>query len=1391
MSQIPPSKGLDLQTRMDLAMEQEVELTRDPVLGYVPRERLAIAFEEMKRQQTDPEAEFKASTFAGIKWRELGPTNVGGRTRALLFDLNDTTHRTVWAGSVSGGLWKTTNIYAKSVHWEVIDDQFENLAVTSIVQHPKNHDTLYFATGEGYYNQDAVRGSGIFRTTDGGKNWSRLSSTTHNAFRFVQKLVVDEYGILYAATRNYGVLRSVDHGNTWYAGLTTYTATSSSTDNAADLELSKNGDLYAAMGIGSTDGIYKSTNKGISWSKVYSSASGEQRIELACAPSDNDYVYALVEGSGSAVVKILKTTDGSSFSTVNNVSWKNYCTSTATSDFSKGQAWYDLLITVDPNNRDRVIVGGVDMFHTTNGGSSWTQLSSWTGCGGIQYVHADHHIMVYAPGSSDTAVFGNDGGVYLSEDMSSSSNISNQGKNYNTTQFYACAVHPSRFSGYALAGSQDNGTQRFQYLSTNKSNTATVGDGGFCHIDQTRPDTQLTAYTFNNVSISTDGGKYFRFLDSSSDDKGSFINASAYDPVNAKLYSASDANKIKRWSNIGGTQSSNEQTISAMNNRKASAICVSPNVTGNVYIGTEGGLVIKVARFNRFPVSTNITGSGFPSGLVSCICVQKGDEDHILVTFSNYGVSSVWETEDGGTTWKDVEGDLPDMPVRWVVFSPRNSDAAMVATELGIWSCDDLNATNIDWSPANGGLANVRTDMLQVRLSDSSIIAATHGRGLFQTFHFSETVRADFDVSSPVVHVGDPVKFSNTSINDNSYDWDFENDGNYDSKSENPSHVYTKWGSYNVKLRINGSTGDSVVKTTVIRVLPRSGTPYLASDGGNMETNPGHFGGVDVSGGFNLWERGSPSNFFNSSYYNGNNAWVTDLDSNIGLRGQQYFGKQYKYECALLSPSFNMKKSGTYRIGFRKSMRAYYCNGPYAVQVQYSLDAGLSWTRLGSDTSGYHWYNRGPSSSCSVSYAAMADSMGFVNNYQNDSSSHDVSFLAGNEDVRFRVLFSVANGYNAVSYQLDGFLIDDFSLTGPANDPIIGGGIETDLASATATISAGDSADLFSSRGKRIATIWNLDNSHNFGLVQVEVDRSGIGAENFAHRTNNDQKIFRKTIKITPANNKNTASVKIAMYFTKEELDAWKSATGLNAKDLQLFKTTNAIASSSVSDGVYPVSTSVDSTYQGDGVCITGTFNNGFSGVGAGGGAGNFGGPLPVSWLGFSAVRAQEGVLLNWATSSEWNCDKFEIYRSNSLNGDYSMIGSVPGSGFRTSTSRYQYLDGLVPGSDENVCYKLKQIDFDGNYDWSIIRCVRSGENQTTVRIHPNPADDLVEIIVEPWLYNSYQIEISDLNGRIWMRQNNTGNSGTLSVKDLTSGIYTLSVWSSGYELARTKLIRN
>src|SRR5215204_1979471 len=176
-------------------MEQEFERTKDPLLNVVPTDRLLEAIEvrdaKLNAVQTLSGIQSVNTAVSGITWQERGPGNVGGRTRALWFDLSDAAngYKKVWAGGVGGGLWYTNDITVASPVWNKVNDALENIAISCFVQSTTNPQIMYFGTGEGWENVDAVRGLGIWKTMDGGANWTRLTSTS--TFYFIQDLLID------------------------------------------------------------------------------------------------------------------------------------------------------------------------------------------------------------------------------------------------------------------------------------------------------------------------------------------------------------------------------------------------------------------------------------------------------------------------------------------------------------------------------------------------------------------------------------------------------------------------------------------------------------------------------------------------------------------------------------------------------------------------------------------------------------------------------------------------------------------------------------------------------------------------------------------------------------------------------------------------------------------------------------------------------------------------------------------------------------------------------------------------------------------------------------------------------------------------------------------------
>lgn len=831
-------KTIPTKDRPDLAWEQDFIMTMDPALGRPAPERLLPIYKTAKENiQVENKTAIPGNN--NYPWVERGPNNVGGRTRAIMFDPNDPSNKKVWAGGVTGGLWYNNDITDPNSQWQSQNDFWDNISITGIVYDPTNTNIFYVGTGEGWGSSvSGGRGAGVWKSTDGGASFSQLSATAN--FYFVNDLVVrDENGtgVLYVGLRGVyyvstthgtadeGLQRSINGGNSFSQVLPNVSGQSFNYA-VGDIEIGANNRLWVGTiysGNGGVDrggGRILSSNDGSNWHVEYSNSNGE-RVRLASAPSDSNYVYAIIEESNQ-VGEIIRTTNHGS--TWTNLSEPNDADpGIPATDFSRGQAWVHLSLAVDPNDEDVVYAGSVDLFKTDDGGTTWNQLTHWYGGFNYPYVHADHHIVTFKPGSSSEALFGTDGGVARSTNLTSTNPIFiDRNEGYNITQFYAGAIHPDFGKNYFLAGSQDNGTHQFTGPGINSTIQVTGGDGAYCFVDQTDPNYQITSFVYNSYWRSTDGGQSFPSPRIQSDfNTGRFINPADYDNNMDVLYSARNSTSINRITDISTNPSVSDFTVSGLGST-ASNLLVSPYTSNSttLFVGTGNGNLFKITNADANANSTNIGSNQFPNGYISGIDLGSSEQE-ILITFSNYGVSSVWYTSDGGSTWSAKEGNLPDMPVRWCLFNPLNRSEVLLATEVGVWATTDINNSSVNWNPSGNGLANVRVNMLQYRASDHEVLAVTYGRGLFTSDGFTSSLPPIANFSSNTLQIcqGDTVILSDSSdFNPSSWSWSVSPNtvsfiNGTSSTSQNPELLFSASGFYEIILRssnANGSDQDTI-----------------------------------------------------------------------------------------------------------------------------------------------------------------------------------------------------------------------------------------------------------------------------------------------------------------------------------------------------------------------------------------------------------------------------------------------------------------------------------------------------------------------------------------------------------------------------------------------------
>jgi len=542
---------------------------------------------------------------------------------------------------------------------------------------------------------------------------------------------------------DYGLYKSVNGGATWFnVGLPLSPAGNPVLPN--DLEVASDNTVWVtstnSASFGDGGGAIYAATDGSNF-VLKNRQVGAARTELTISKTNPSKLYALYETSN---VLIVKTVDGFANTIPVNLP-VDADEGIDADDFTRGQAFYDLMIEVDPANDEIVYAGGIDVFRSTNGGTNWTQISKWSNNNklnnlDVPYVHADIHELVFDPANSNRAMIGTDGGVFFASSLSdadgSENAIFSAFRNYNTTQFYKAAIGQNTSNDQFLAGAQDNGTN-FITSGTSGINSATEiagGDGGYCFIDK-EGEYLITSFTGNNYRRFSLPNPVFGATIVNDGATGSFINPADLDDNLEILYTNGTSTSGFSVSMFDGVDKSNPTRTELTDSRMTSsptAITVSPFVTSstNLFVGTAGGQLFKIVNANTTRAAwTDITGDEFVGSISD---VQFGaNQNEILVTFHNYGVKSIWYSANGGGTWVSKEGDFPDLPVKAILMNPLNNDEVIIGTDLGVWRTSNFKATNPTWKQAQNGMKNVKVTSFDLRTSDQTVVASTYGRGLF------------------------------------------------------------------------------------------------------------------------------------------------------------------------------------------------------------------------------------------------------------------------------------------------------------------------------------------------------------------------------------------------------------------------------------------------------------------------------------------------------------------------------------------------------------------------------------------------------------------------------------------------------------------------------------
>ena len=647
--------------------------------------------------QMKQNAAFRSPSAAN--WSIIGPVTLPqstivtyggmGRINAIAWPAGNT--NTLYVGSPSGGLWKSTN---GGTSWAPLTDNLITLGVSDIVVSHNDANTIYLATGDADGQQNSS--VGILKSTDGGNTWNQTGltfqkSATKQTSRIVQSSA-NANTLLVASTD--GIHKTTDGGANW-----------TMVHNTAvhDLEYDPNNAmvLYAS----GSNAVVKSTDGGNTWNSITPNGM-TGRIELGLTKANSNFIIA-VDDAGA----VRGSTDGGS----------NWSSLTTISNFSS-QGGYNLAVAVAPTNQNLIMVGGVNGWRSTDGGTTWENYLNgyWNQGDPHFYVHSDHHVFKFLPNST-TMLTGNDGGVHRG-DASAAASWTDLSSGLAITQFYGLAVAPND-AGIIVAGSQDNDASQLSNGTWN--NRIGPSDGIEGMIDPTNPTMIQYASSQEGRLTRTDDG-WNNEMDISPQANGcGFVWPMTLDPATpTTVYAGCDelyksTNKGDNWTAITNGQ---------LNGSFLTEMCIAPSNSNTIYI-TDGYTLLSTTNGGT---SWNTLTGPMASGNITGIAVHPTNPQTLWLTYSGYNANEkVYTSTDGGSNWTNYSGNLPNIPVNCILAQTGvNNEAIYIGTDLGVFYRDNSLS---NWQAYNTGLPNVIVNDLEITYSANKLRAATFGRGVWES----------------------------------------------------------------------------------------------------------------------------------------------------------------------------------------------------------------------------------------------------------------------------------------------------------------------------------------------------------------------------------------------------------------------------------------------------------------------------------------------------------------------------------------------------------------------------------------------------------------------------------------------------------------------------------
>jgi len=712
-----------------------------------------------------------------VSWTPIGPAptvngntdyieNASGRIAALA--AHPTDPNVIYIGAAGGGVWKTTD---GGITWTPLTDPQSTLFMGAISLAPSNPDVLYAGTGEAHMGPSKARnfrdniyyGRGVLKSTDGGTTWTLLGNAEFDR-RTISKIVVDPTtpDIVHVAVGalatnglpgNTGIWTSIDGGTTWVNTTSSISTLAAFSDLVPDP--SNRQTLYAAVGepgvepARAANGVYKTTDGGNTWARAGNFPTGQTsgqvgRIALAIAPSDPQTVFASIARPGppnsltNSLFRIMKTSNG-------GTTWiivtdpGLICPENGLHNYLAGAGDYHNTLAVDPSNRNIVYAGGLCLIRgmrnpaDPEGTFTWNAIAT----GETSGPHRDHHALAFEAGGK--LVNGNDGGLWRLDDPDLLT-WANLNGNLQITQFVGLALHPTD-PDIAYGGTQDTGTMKFP--GNLQWQRFLRGDGGASAVSVANPNRvyQVTRIVVDSPNIfrrSDNGGMTYavkvRCVEFPGclvgNDPKNFYPPMVLDPSNSdpltdrdrlllstdRVYETTD--NAETWSVIGAP---------AIFTSNIDSLAAAPSDVNTIYASAGGHIFVTFDRGGTWQ-QRDIAGLADPHfrGLLV-------DPTNNLIAYAvrdRFGGGHVFRTTDGGQSWTDISGDLPDLPTNTMVLDPRASPHVLyVGTDDGVYASTDLGA---HWVRFGMGFPNAQVADLKLNLTLNILAAGMHGRGVWE-----------------------------------------------------------------------------------------------------------------------------------------------------------------------------------------------------------------------------------------------------------------------------------------------------------------------------------------------------------------------------------------------------------------------------------------------------------------------------------------------------------------------------------------------------------------------------------------------------------------------------------------------------------------------------------